>query len=88
MAGFTFGKCKTKGAYSAKLRQPEKLQLQKLKGKFSIMSETPILYMIRVNNYEIIVHAYGEIMFKQGSDEEEMKEIASKIYDTTLSKKV
>lgn len=81
---FTFGKCKTKGAYSAKLRQPEKLQLNKLKGKFDIISETPILYMVKVDNYEIIVHAYGEIMFKHGSDENEMKSIASRIFSVLL----
>lgn len=81
---FTFEKCKTKGAYSAKLKKHQKLDLKKLKGNFEIISETPILYLIKEKDYEIVVHAYGELLFKEGTNTEEMKAIAAKIYSVLL----
>lgn len=80
MTEFTFEKCKTKGAYSAKLKTPNKLDLKLLKGKVNIVSETPVLYLVKEGKYEIIVHAYGELLFKEGTDIEEMKKIAQKLY--------
>ena len=84
MEGFTFEKCKTKGAYSAKLTLREKLDLKKLKGNFDILSETPVLFLIKAKDYEIVVHAYGEILFKNGTNVNEMKAIALRIYSITL----
>lgn len=88
MPEFTFEKCKTKGACSAKLKLKEKLDLKKLKGNFEIQAETPVLFLIKEKDYEIVVHAYGEVLFKNGSNIDEMKAIASRIYALTLGKKV
>lgn len=85
---FTFEKCKTKGAYSAKLKLKEKLDLKKLNGHFEILAETPVLFLIKAGNHEIVVHAYGEVLFKNGDNQEEMKALASQIYTLTLGKKV
>jgi len=84
MEEFTFEKCKTKGAYSAKLKNHTKLDLKLLKGKFEIISITPVLYLIKVDNYDIVVHGYGEILFKEGTNVDEMKAIAKRIYSVVL----
>ncbi len=86
MEEFTFEKCKTKGAYSAKLKHNKKLELKNLKGKFEIVSETPVLYLIKADGYNIVVHAYGEILFKEGTNVDEMKELSAKIYSILLKK--
>ena len=78
---FTFGKCKTRAGFSAKLQQKGRLNLQKVKEQFEVILETPILLVIKEKNLEIIVHSYGEILFKNGKEEEysEMEEIVRKI---------
>lgn len=80
MVDFTLGKCKTRAAYSAKLKKPERLDLDEIKKKFEVILETPILLVIRVQGVEIIVHGYGELVFKKCEDSEWMETIAKKIY--------
>lgn len=87
MVEFTVEKCKTKAAYSAKLKQPQHLDLQKIKKKFDLILETPILLVVAVDNVEIIVHGYGELLFKSCEDQELMKKIAERIYEAGLSQK-
>ena len=77
-------KCKTKAAYSAKLNK--KISLEKIKEKFDLVLETPILLVIKVENIEIIVHSYGELLFKNCEDIELMKSIADRIYGEGLDK--
>ena len=79
---YTLEKCKTKAAYSAKLNK--KLNLSKIKEKFSVVLETPILLVIKVDDIEIIVHSYGELLFKNCEDVELMKKIADKVYEVGL----
>ncbi|MDP3733819.1 MAG: hypothetical protein Q8R37_01195 [Nanoarchaeota archaeon] len=78
-------KCKTKAAYSARLQQKGKLNLAQIKEKFDVILETPILLVITVDGIEIIVHNYGELLFKEGDDIEWMKQIAERIYEQGLS---
>ena len=79
---YTLEKCKTKAAYSDKLNK--KLNLSKIKEKFSVVLETPILLVIKVDDIEIIVHSYGELLFKNCEDVELMKKIADKVYEVGL----
>lgn len=77
---FSIAKCKTKAAFKAKL--DKKLNLEKIKEKFNVKLETPILLVIEEKGIEVIVHKYGELMFKKTSDMNLMEEIAKKVYFT------
>ncbi len=68
-------KCKTKAAYSAKV----KVDLNKVKKNFEVILETPILVVIKVDGVEVVVHSYGELLFKKCDDIELMQRIAEKI---------
>ena len=80
MTQFILTKCKTKAAYSAKLVRQGKLDLQNVKKRFTVLLETPILLVIKEQGIEIIVHGYGELLFKKCSDVSLMKKIAEKVY--------
>lgn len=83
---FNLEKCKTKVAYSAKLKKQSSLNLEKIKKKFEMVLETPILLVIAVEGVEVIVHRYGELLFKKCEDLDLMKRIAERIYLIGLSK--
>ncbi len=81
---FSLGKCKTKAAYSAKLRQKGKLNLAKIKTKYGAVLETPILLVIKIDGVEIVVHSHGELMFKNCNDVSWMEKTAEEIYGIGL----
>ncbi|MEK6845427.1 MAG: hypothetical protein AABY26_01600 [Nanoarchaeota archaeon] len=83
---FTLGKCKTKAAYSAKLRQKGKLDLGKIKQKYDIILDTPLLVVVKVNGIEIIVHSHGELLFKECEDVSWMENTSREIYELALHK--
>jgi len=84
MIEFTLEKCKTKAAYSAKLKKQQKLDLQKIKKTFEIVLETPILLVVKVGGVEVIVHGYGELLFKDCQETDLMRKIAERIYSAGL----
>ena len=86
MIDFTIEKCKTKAAYSAKLKKQQKLDLIRIKKEFEVALETPILLVVKVEGLEVIVHSYGELLFKKCEDVELMRRIAEKIYEVGLKK--
>ncbi len=86
MIDFTIEKCKTKAAYSAKLKKQQKLDLSRIKKEFEVALETPILLVVKVEGLEVIVHSYGELLFKKCEDVELMRRIAEKIYEVGLKK--
>lgn len=79
---FTITKCKTKAAYSAKINK--KLNLKKIQENFNTIVNTPILLILKEDNHEIIVHNYGELLFKDLTDEKIIKEISNKIFKVGL----
>tara|TARA_Y100000310_G_C19978923_1_gene488857 strand:- start:73 stop:348 length:276 start_codon:yes stop_codon:yes gene_type:complete len=83
---FSLSKCKTKATYSAKPKKQEKINLNKIKQKFEVVLETPILLVIKIKDLEVIVHQHGELLFKKCEDLELMEEIAGKIYSIGISK--
>ena len=85
MIDFTLEKCKTKAAYSAKLKRQRQLDLQALKQKLEIVLETPLLLVVKEEGVEIIVHGYGELLFKRCEDTDLMRKIAEKIYAVGLT---
>lgn len=84
MIQFTLEKCKTKAAYSAKLKHQQKLDLTAVKNKFEVILETPILLVVKVEGVEVIVHGYGELLFKNCQDQELMRKVAERIYQAGL----
>ncbi len=67
--------------YSAKLKRPAKLDLQKVKKRFEVILETPILLVIKKEGVEITIHGYGELLFRNCSNTELMEKIAKEIYE-------
>lgn len=84
MTKFTLEKCKTKAAYSAKLPTNTKLDLAAIKKKYEVILETPVLLVVKVEDIEIIVHGYGELLFKECEDVKWMKKVAEEIYEVGL----
>lgn len=86
---FTIQKCKTRAGWSVKPVRQTKLNFAHLKRKFSVVLDTPILLVIRKEGVpgEIIVHNYGEILFKKLSDQKKMRTIAAEIYETATEQK-
>ena len=84
---FEIKACKTKAAYSAKPLKKITLDLDKLKTLFTTLVDTPILLVINVDSEEIIVHNHGELTFKKLKDENKIKIIAEKIYETSIDHK-
>ncbi|MBU1111252.1 MAG: hypothetical protein ABIG93_05625 [archaeon] len=81
---FILSKCKTKAAYSAKLKKPGKLNLNKIKKKFEVVMDTEIVLVLKVDGVELICHAYGELLFKNCDDLTLMEKIAEKVYSMGL----
>jgi len=81
---FTLTKCKTKAAYSAKLVKKNKLNLDKVAEKYEVILETPILLVINSKAGEVIVHGYGELLFKKCENIDLMKKVAEEIYSVGL----
>ena len=84
MIDFNLEKCKTKAAYSTKLKKQQHLDLQKIKRKFETVLETPILLVLKVDGVEVVVHGYGELLFKKCDDVDLMRKIAEMIYGAGL----
>ena len=84
MIPFSLGKCKTRAGYSAKLPNPQRLDLKEIRHHFQTILETPILLVIKTEQGEVIVHGYGELLFKEGRDMDVMEKIARKVYSLGL----
>ncbi|MBU0456644.1 MAG: hypothetical protein ABH824_05590 [Nanoarchaeota archaeon] len=83
---FSLAKCKTKATYSAKLKKRQKLDLNKIGNHSEIILKTPILLVIKLEGIEIIVHSYGELLFKNCDDFSLMEKLAEQIYSIGLKK--
>ncbi len=83
---YILSKCKTKAAYSAKLKKPRKINLLAIGKKFKVIMETKILLVLEVENVEIICHGHGELMFKNCEDYDLVESIAEEIYSVGLEK--
>ena len=84
MVDFSLGKCKTKAAFSTKLRKQGKLNLGRVKKKFEVILDTPILLVVKISGIEVIVHGHGELMFKNCKDTSLMEKIAEEVYEIGL----
>ncbi len=81
---FMVARCTTRAAYSAKPNKNVTLDLAKIKKKYETLLDTPIVVVIKIEGVEIVVHCYGELVFKEFYDEEKIKKIAKEIYGAGL----
>ncbi|MAG60729.1 hypothetical protein CL619_02975 [archaeon] len=85
---FILSKCKTKAAYSTRLKfQQYKLDLKKLVKEFEVIMETPIVLVIKVDDIELTAHNFGELLFRGCDNLELMQKIAEKVYQIGLVEK-
>lgn len=77
---FKVSKCKTRAAYSVKPVRRIKLDLKKIKEKFDVIVDTSLLLVVKEGD-EIIVHGYGELLFKTWTDEDKIASVAKRIYE-------
>jgi len=73
--------CKTKAAYSAKPTKNIKLNFDKIRKEMKILVDTPIVLISEEEGEEIIIHSYGELVFKNCKDNEKISRISKKIYE-------
>ncbi|MFC1741337.1 hypothetical protein ACFL3V_02275 [Nanoarchaeota archaeon] len=79
MPDFTINRCKTKKGFSVKPKSNIKLNLKSISKKFKTTLDADVLLVID-NEGEIIVHGYGELIFKELDDKDKIKSIAEEIY--------
>ena len=73
--------CRRKGALEALPKGRQELDLERLKEQFEVLLDAGIVVVLRVNGFEVVVHSYGKIMFKDMKDEEKARKIAEEIYE-------
>ena len=81
---YTLERCKTKAAYSAKLKKYSRLDLSLIKKEFPVVMETKILLVLSIQGVEIICHGFGELLFKNCDDVSKMHSIAQDVYSVGL----
>lgn len=83
---FILAKCKTKATFSATLKKVRQLDLKAIEKQFEVVLDTPLLLVVKVDGVEIIIHGYGELLFKSGEDMVWMEKVAKKIYEQGLKR--
>lgn len=79
MIHFTVEYCTTKAAFRTKPLKQIKLNLDRIKKQFETIIDTPLVLLVKEED-EIVVHKFGELLFKTIKDEEKIKRIAEKLY--------
>ncbi len=77
---FEISECKTKAGISVKPKKNFKLDFKEIKKKFEVIFDSPVALVIRVDGCDIIVHKYGEMLFKNCKDKVKIEAIARKVY--------
>jgi hypothetical protein len=75
----TISECKTKKGLSVKPKRSTKLDLESIKKRFKLVLDADVLVVIEKEG-EIVVHGYGELLFKDLKDKKRIKEIAEEIF--------
>lgn len=70
-------KCKTKAGWTAK--KNTKLDLAKIAERYEVVLDTKILLVVKTDCGEVVVHDYGELMFKECDDAQKIEKLAREI---------
>ena len=84
---FTLNPCDTDKSCKAKLNKRQKLNLANIKEEFNVSSDAGIALVLDIGHIEVIVHGYGDLVFKTGKkalSKRKLKELAKKIYGVGL----
>ena len=76
--------CKTGAAYKTFPNKILKVNLDEVRKNFDVVLDTPLLVVVKVENEEVIVHGFGELVFKTLRNEDKVKEISEQIYNLLL----
>lgn len=79
---FTFfiQKCASQDRFIIKPNQRIVLDLEQIKQEYEVLTETPILLVISMNDTETIINRHGEVIVKNCSDENKVREIVTGVY--------
>ncbi len=78
---FVIQKCATQNRFIIKSNQRIELDLEAIKERYEVLTETPILLIISINGTETIVNQHGEIIVKNCDREEQARVIAESVYN-------
>lgn len=81
---FILSKCKSKAAFSARLKSPKKLNLESIRKNFEVVMDTKILLVLRIDGVELVCHGFGELLFKNCDDLDKMEKISVSVYGVGL----
>jgi adenylyltransferase/sulfurtransferase len=77
---FKISYCRTKAAVSVKPSTSTKLDLEAIKERYETIMDAGIVLVIKAHNQEIVVHDYGELLFKTTKNKDLIKKITKDIY--------
>ncbi len=77
-SSYTIKKCKTRAAFSVRFNR--NIDLVKIKKKYKVLLETPLLLVVEKDGAEMIVHQYGEVIFKKAKDYNQIEKLTEEIY--------
>ncbi len=77
-SSYVIKKCKTRAAFSVRFNK--KIDLLKIKKKYKVLLETPLLLVVEKEGAEMIIHQYGEVIFKKAKDYIQIEKLAEEIY--------
>jgi len=77
-SSYVIKKCKTRAAFSVRFNK--KIDLSKIKKRYKVLLETPLLLVVEKEGAEMIVHQYGEVIFKKAKDYNQIEKLAEEIY--------
>ena len=72
-------RCSSKGAFEAIPEKPIKLDLDRIKSKYEVLADLPILIIIRLRNFEVTCFKNGKLMIKNCDSKEKAEEVVEEI---------
>jgi hypothetical protein len=85
---FSLNPCDTDKSCKAKLNKRQSLNMANIKENFTVVSDAGIALVLDIEHIEVIVHGYGDLVFKLGKNtisKTKLKELAKKIYKVGLN---
>ncbi|OVE74679.1 hypothetical protein BVX95_01490, partial [archaeon D22] len=79
LPSFEIKECETKAMYRVKLKERKHLDMSKLQD-FEVVMDGGMIVIVSIDGHEVIVHDYGELIFKELKDTEKIREVSQTIY--------
>lgn len=73
-------KCSARGGFEAIPEKQINLNLNKLKSKYEVIADLPILILIKCGNYEVTCYKNGKLLIKKCTNDKDAEKIANEIY--------